>query len=211
MKRTGIWLVLVLLSSVFANAQTDDYKKAEVFVGYSNNRVDSGVDSSANFNGFINDRESYHGANVSAVYNISRFVGFKADLSAAYNERNFSLQVPSSGTLAFDTKNSLYNILGGIQIKDNSTGKRFKPFVHALIGAGHGRTRVSNLICPTGVSCAGIAGGSETGFAGAFGGGLDIKLSEHVDFRVVQVDYNPIKFKDGVQQNVRIGIGFVFK
>jgi hypothetical protein len=61
------------------------------------------------------------------------------------------------------------------------------------------------------VGCAGIVSGSETGLAGAFGGGLDIKLNDHIDFRLIQVDYNPIKFNGGVQQNVRIGIGFVFK
>ena len=54
-------------------------------------------------------------------------------------------------------------------------------------------------------------GGSETGLAGAFGGGLDIKLSNHVDLRLVQIDYNPIKFQDGIQKNIRLGIGIVFK
>lgn len=194
--------------TVFAQ---DEYKKAEFFAGYSNNRVDSGADASTSFNGFINDRESYHGVNTSVVVNLSRSFGLKADFSAAYNNKNFSFSVPASGTLAFDTKNSLYNFLGGVQIKDNSTSKRFKPFAHALVGAGHGRTKVSNLTCPTGVICVGIVSGSETGLAGAFGGGLDIKLNDRVDFRVVQVDYNPIKFDAGVQQNIRIGIGFVFK
>ncbi|HLA96590.1 MAG TPA: outer membrane beta-barrel protein [Pyrinomonadaceae bacterium] len=210
MKKLILLVVIATFSSVVVFAQ-DDHKKAEFFVGYSNSQVDSGIEASNSFGNFIRSRESYHGANVSAVYNISRYFGIKADFSAAYNKRDFRLTVPPGGTLAFDTKNSLYNALGGIQVKDNSAGKRFKPFAYALIGAGHGRTRVKNVVCPTGVSCAGIVSGSETGLAGAFGGGLDIKLTDHVDFRVVQVDYNPIKFNGGVQQNVRIGIGFVFK
>jgi opacity protein-like surface antigen len=210
MKKCLFAIILSILIGGAAFGQ-DEYEKAEFFAGYSNNQVDSGADASALFNGFINRRESYHGVNTSAVVNLTRYFGLKADFSAAYNTKNFSLSVPQSGTLAFDTNNSLYNFLGGIQIKDNSISKRFKPFAHALVGAGHGRTKVSNLSCPTGVSCAGIVTGSETGLAGAFGGGLDIKLSDHVDLRVVQVDYNPIKFDGGVQQNIRIGIGFVFK
>jgi opacity protein-like surface antigen len=104
-----------------------------------------------------------------------------------------------------------YNFLGGVQIKDNSSDARFKPFAHALIGAGHGRTKVSSVTCPAGVDCSDLINDSETGFAGAFGGGLDIKLSNRVDFRAIQVDYNPIKFDSGTQNNVRFGVGFVFK
>jgi hypothetical protein len=61
------------------------------------------------------------------------------------------------------------------------------------------------------VDCSDLINDSETGFAGAFGGGLDIKLSNRVDFRAIQVDYNPIKFDSGTQNNVRFGVGFVFK
>lgn len=212
MKRIFYTVVLIVMSFGFSFAQSGtDYKKAEVFVGYSNSQVDSGPEASIFFTGFIKKREPYHGVNTSAVYNVSRYFGLKADFSAAYNSRNFAFQVPPNGALAFDTKNSLYNALGGIQIKDNSTEKRWKPFAHALIGAGHGRTTVKNLTCPTGISCAGIVSGSETGLAGAFGGGLDITLTNHIDLRAFQVDYNPIKFDGGVQQNVRFGIGFVFK
>lgn len=210
MKRLIFLAVLSIFSSVVVLSQ-DDHKKAEFFVGYSNTQVDSGVDSSASFGNFIDKRESYRGANVSAVYNVSRFFGIKADFSAVYNNRNFRLQVPISGALNFDTKNSLYNFLGGVQVKDNSNGKRFKPFAHALVGAGHGRTKVSNVVCPTGVSCAGIVSGSETGFAGAFGGGLDVKLSDRIDLRLIQADYNPIRFSGGTQNNFRFSIGIVFK
>jgi hypothetical protein len=70
---------------------------------------------------------------------------------------------------------------------------------------------VTNVSCPVGVDCSTLVDDSETAFAGAFGGGLDIKLNDHIDFRAVQVDYNPIKFSSGTQHNVRLGIGFVFK
>ena len=50
---------------------------------------------------------------------------------------------------------------------------RFEPFVHALFGGGH---------------IHGV-GGTNDGWAGKFGGGLDIKAEKHVAFRVIQIDY----------------------
>lgn len=215
MKRSIFILTIITMSVTAVLAQGDDYKKGEFYVGYSGGQIDRGFDSSVPASGFFFDREldndPYHGANVSAVYNVSRYLGLKADFSAAYNRTQFNVTVPGSTPFAFDTRNSLYNALGGIQIKNNSTDKRFKPFVHALVGVGHGRTKVKSVTCPVSVDCSGLVGGSETGLAGAFGGGLDIKLGNHVDLRLVQIDYNPIKFQDGIQKNVRLGIGIVFK
>ncbi len=150
------------------------------------------------------------------MYNFSRYFGVKGDFSAAYNNKNFDFTVPtappSTGRVAFDTNNSLYNFLGGIQVKDNATDARFKPFGHALIGTGHGRVKVKNVTCDPAVDCTGLEGTiSETGFAGAFGGGIDIKLNDKFDFRAIQVDYNPIRFDSGTSHNVRFGIGLVFK
>jgi opacity protein-like surface antigen len=215
MKKTILIFTIITISITAVLAQGDDYKKGEFYVGYSGGQIDRGFDSSVPASGFFFDREldndGYHGANVSAVYNVSRYIGLKADFSAAYNRTAFNVTVPGSSTFAFDTRNSLYNALGGIQIKNNSADKRFKPFVHALVGVGHGRTKVKSVTCPVSVDCSGLVGGSETGLAGAFGGGLDIKLSSHVDLRLVQIDYNPIKFQDGIQKNIRLGIGIVFK
>jgi hypothetical protein len=50
---------------------------------------------------------------------------------------------------------------------------------------------------------------TETGFAGAFGGGLDIRASDRVDVRVIQFDYNPTRLFDSTQHNFRIGVGIV--
>lgn len=214
MKKYILAACLAAISSVSAFAQTADYKKTEVFVGYSNNQVDTGVDSDESF-GLIKERESFNGFNASGVYNVHRYFGIKADVSGAYNNKDFNFTVPGNGgvnRVSFDTNNSLYNFLGGVQVKDNSSDARVKPFAHALVGAGHARTKVKNLVCPTGVDCAGISQTeSETGLAGAFGGGIDIKLNDKIDIRAIQVDYNPIKFDNGTQHNVRFGVGIVFK
>lgn len=215
MKKIILGLSLAIISSFSALAQsTTDYNKAEFFVGYSNNQVDRGTNQNNSFNNFFEDRASFHGFNVSGVANVSRYFGIKGDVSGTYNNESFSVPVTTGTTtqnVNFKLNNSLYNFLGGVQIKDNASTGRLKPFAYALVGAGHGRVKVKNVSCPTGVDCSDLTSDSETGLAGAFGGGLDIRINNRVDFRAIKVDYNPIKFDSGTQHNVRIGVGVVFK
>lgn len=217
MRKLFFAFLLSAACGIAASAQSsDDYRKTEFFAGYSNGQVDTGLDTGDSLNSFLRDRANFHGFEVSGVYNVHRYLGLKADVSATYKNVRFAYPVTvgtTTQTVAFDTKNSLYNFLGGIQVKDNASDKRVKPFAHALIGAGHGRSKVENITCTSTSNfvCGVIGDTSETGLAGAFGGGLDIKLSDRVDLRAFQVDYNPIKFDAGVDHNVRFGIGFVIK
>ncbi len=211
MQKFFIAFCVAALSSLGALPQSSEYKKGEFFVGYSNNQVDTGVSANDDFSSFVDDRESFNGFNVSGVYNFSRYLGIKGDISGGYNKKRYDFNVPA-GSVGFDANSSLYNFLGGIQIKDNSSESRVKPFAHILAGAGHGRVKVSNLACGPGVDCSGFSGTtSETGLAGAFGGGVDVKLGNRVDLRLIQVDYNPIRFDNATTHNVRFGIGLVFK
>ncbi len=174
---------LIFAMSFVAVAQgSDDYNKNEVFVGFSHQNV-----------GDLDSREGFNGVNASYVRNVTRYVGVKADFSAAFKKERFNVNV--------ETTRSVYNFLGGVQIKDNASEKRLKPFAHALVGVGHNRNKIS----PANVTF------SDTGFAGAFGGGLDIKINKRIDLRAIQVDYNPIYSNSRVDQNVRFGIGIVFK
>lgn len=216
MQRLVILVVTLALASVSAFAQFRDYKKGEFFVGYSNNQVDTGVSPNDDFSDLVGERETFHGFETAGVYNFSRYVGVKGSISGTYNNKSYAFTVPidpdGTGQVSFDTNNSLYNFLGGLQFKDNSSEARVKPFAHAMIGAGHGRVKVKNLICDTDVDCAGFSGTtSETGFSAALGGGIDIKLGNRVDLRLIQVDYNPIRFDNATTHNVRFGFGFVFK
>ena len=217
MKRllSGVLIALAYVVAAFAQNTGDDYKPGEFFIGYSNQQVDTGLGDIDDDLGLdLDDKETFHGFNVSGVYNVSRYFGVKADVSGAYSNKGYVFTVPTtgggSGSVAFETKSSLYNFLGGVQIKDNSNSGRVKPFAHALVGAAHTRVKLSGLGCSVGVDCSLFEGGSETNFAGAFGGGLDIRLSRRVQLRAIQVDYNPIWFDGGVQSNIRLGFGFVF-
>ena len=210
MFRTMLILTLVVACASIAAAQSD-YKKFEFFGGYSHNRVDTGIgDDDPSLQDIIDEREGFHGFEASATGNLSRYFGLKFDFSAHFKKQTFPID---NAGAAVNIDSRLFNFLGGVQLKDNSSDKTFKPFAHALVGAAHTRNELTfnNFICLAIVPnpCANTTV-SETGFAGAFGGGLDIRASDRVDVRVIQFDYNPTRLFDSTQHNFRIGVGIVF-
>ena len=211
MFRTMLIGMLMIACSSIAAAQSE-YKKFEVFAGYSHNRVDTGLgDEDPALDDIIDEREGFHGFNVSATGNVSRYLGFKFDFSGHFKSRSVPL---GSVADAIDIESRIYNFLGGVQIKDNSTDVTFKPFAHALVGGGHVRARVDisdgGCIAIFPSPCPSDFTESETGFAGAFGGGIDIRASDKIDIRVIQVDYNPMRISGQTLHNFRIGVGIVF-
>jgi len=192
--------MLVVACTAVGFAQSDEYKKIEVYGGYSHNRVDDG--------GAFSDRAGFNGFNTSVTGNITKYVGLKFDLSGHYNKQTIPLFAPTS-QLKFDS--SLYNFLGGVQLKDNASEGTFKPYAHALVGAAHTRNKgtfsgACAAIVPT--PCPNFDF-SDTGLAGALGGGLDIRLNSRFDIRVIQADYNPTRINDITRHNFRIGAGIV--
>src|SRR6476660_8180818 len=99
-------LCLTLFLSVAALAQTntDEYKKNEYYVGYSNQQLKT-VDFST-LNGF-------EGA---YVRNVHRYFGIKADVSGGFrrDKFNFSGSDTTNGTYSYSGKysTSVYNFLG---------------------------------------------------------------------------------------------------
>lgn len=219
MNKVILAVSLMIAAASFAVGQSsNDYKKSEFYVGYSNGQVDTGAGSGSSINSFFKDRTNFNGFEASGVYNVSRYFGIKADLSGTYHNDTISTTFTSGGvptTLSASRDNSLYNLLGGVQIKDNSSDARFKPFAHALVGWGHARTNIKDVTCTPSAVCTTNNFTNQTltnnGFAGAFGGGLDVKLNDKFDVRVIQVDYNPIRFDGQTQNNVRFGVGLVIK
>jgi hypothetical protein len=218
-KRIFTALSIAAVSVVAAAAQTttvDDFKKAEFYIGYSNGQVDTGLDSGSSVGDFFRDRANFNGVNASGVYNVSRYLGIKGDVSATFNNTRFSetfidpvTTLPV--TASFKTTNSLYNFVGGVQLKDNSREGTFKPFAHAMGGLGHVRTKVSDLQCSVVLNCPVLEESfSDNGFTGVFGGGLDIRLNNKVQIRAIQVDYNPLWINSQVDHNLRLGAGIVF-
>ena len=208
LKQATLCAVLVAVCLTITSAQTQtsgaEYHKNEFYVGYSNNQIDAG------------NRTGLHGVEFSYTRNLSRYFGIKADLSHVTRKRELSLvrNDPIFGSYSFyqDNRRSITNVLAGVQVKDNSTETRFKPFAHAMVGIAHNRSSFTNFRCTSGTCPPQFVGDfsfNDTGFAAALGGGLDIKLSRRFDLRAIQVDYNPIYSNSRVDNNVRIGVGIV--
>jgi hypothetical protein len=208
-----LMITMIIFACVSIATAQSDYKKFEFFGGYSHNRIDTGIgDNDPDLDDIVDEREGFNGFNVSATGNISRYVGIKGDFSGHFKGR--SIAFPNLPTARVDIDSRVFNFLGGIQIKDNATEGTFKPFAHALVGAAHARNRVDfnadvcAAVFPS--PCPGDFTDSETGFAGAFGGGIDIRANDKIDIRVIQIDYNPTRLFDSTQHNFRIGVGIVF-
>jgi len=90
-----------------------------------------------------------------------------------------------------------YDLLAGPRYNWRPNG--VTPFVHALFGISHVRADFDDRTR------------SDTAFAMAFGGGLDVHAGEHVDVRVVQVDYLPTFFNGRRQDNLRASAGVKIK
>jgi opacity protein-like surface antigen len=224
----AVLATLILISATAALAQ-DDYKKYEFFAGYSALYLDNlaGDTGSPAVDDVLGEKQNLRGFNLAAGFNFHKYVGAKFDYSLHLREDNFT-RPAGSGTI--DT--TLQNFLGGIQIKNNmNDGPRFKPFGHALFGVAVQKVDVDspNLPALFGINDFHT---NETSFSMAFGGGLDIKLNDRFDLRVVQVDWNIITRGDqevGIvlaptpfqtvgqpffipgtrQDNLRLGIGIV--
>jgi opacity protein-like surface antigen len=192
MKRLVTLAPILFVFTTTALAQ-DDYKKFEFFGGYSALFVDNlaGDTGSPAVDDVLGEKQTLRGLNLAAGYNFHKYIGAKFDYSIHFREDDFSRPL-GSGTV--DT--TLQNILGGIQVKNNAEdGPRFKPFGHALFGIAVQKLDVDSPQLPAvfGVSDFHT---NETSFAMAFGGGLDIKLHDRFDVRVVQIDWNIINRGD---------------
>lgn len=201
----------------------DDYHKVEVFAGVSNNQFDVGSTNNNTFNNQFKVRESLNGAEGSVVYNLNRYFGIKGDFSAHF--KNIQLEnvlnvttTPNSTTTTVQfarVRTSVYNFLGGVQIKDNrKEGLRFRPFGHAMVGQALIRTNLksadfSSPFCTSSVNaCAGLDA-TKMDLSAAFGGGVDFKATNRLSFRT-QADYNPTRLNNSTQHNFRFSVGLVF-
>jgi len=205
---------IIIACASIAAAQSD-YKKFEFFGGYSHNRIDTGIgDDDPELGDIINEREGFNGFEVSATGNFTRYLGIKGDFSGHFKSRTISFASIGAPNARLDLESRVFNFLGGLQIKDNSNEGTFKPFAHALAGVAHARNQVDfnadvcAAVFPS--PCPADFTESETGFAAAIGGGIDIRVNDRVSVRAIQVDYNPTRLFDSTQHNFRFGVGIVF-
>ena len=190
MRKLVLATMIIACATSFALAQ-NDYNKHDVYIGFSHARVD-----------FDADLEGFNGFEIAANRNLSRYIGLKGDYTFHFKNTNIS------GT-EIDAKT--HTLVGGVQFKDNSKEKKFKPFAHLMVGFTRASADVNPVFCvqQVGVPCP--FSDSEIGFAGVFGGGLDFRINDRVDLRAIQVDFHPTRLGGESQANFRVGVGVVFR
>jgi hypothetical protein len=130
-----------------------------------------------------------NGWNSSVAANFTKWFGAVAEFGGSYG----SPQV--SGT----TVNlKVHSFLFGPRVSIRKFN-RVVPFVHALFGVAHARGEV------LGISA------TDNAIAMSFGGGVDVKLTDHVYLRAAQLDYLRTQLFDEHQNNFRISAGVVFR
>jgi len=203
--------LLILCCVPLAVAQSDDHRRVEFFAGYSilrtNYEAEHPIPTEPVLVAF-SGKQTLNGFNVSATGYFTKNFGVTGDFSAHFKTN--SLADPLGGNI--ETHIRVLNVLGGPQYKFGSNS-RVAPFVRALAGVAntHAKLEVPSL------SSTDTA--SSTDFALAIGGGVDVRVSDRLDLRVFQVDYNPMFLSSGNElgfgnkraDNVRFSFGVVIK
>src|SRR5215216_874865 len=87
-------------------AQSTEYQKGEIFVGYSANFVDTDGAFSTNPD---DERDRFDGINVAGAYNVSRYFGIKGDFSYHQKDADFIV-----GTTSTSVRARLTQFMGGV-------------------------------------------------------------------------------------------------
>jgi opacity protein-like surface antigen len=145
------------------------------------------------FGGYSYVGGNFHGWNVSVAGNVNKWFGVAADVSGH-----------SGGFDDFDVRErqKINSFLVGPRFSIRKH-KRLTPFVHALFGPTRVRVRATE-----GVE---TFNASDTGFSMFLGGGLDIKINDHVAIRAIQIEYGRANIFDESQARGRVAVGVVFR
>lgn len=171
--RTMICLFGFLFLVPITSFAQDETPKAELALAYSYIDAHPSIPQITSFN--------LNGGGVAFVYNVTPMIGIKGDFMA-YTGGGGLLRTP---IFAGTVNGNLFTYMFGPQVKKHS-GK-VNPFGQALFGAGHTNTYSQFSNIEAGLFSAPST--SNNAFAMEFGGGLDIKLSEHISVRPVEVNY----------------------
>jgi len=177
---------VVLVISVAASAQEEN-PKVEVFAGYSYVRT---------MPGFVVPDFNMNGGSASVSFNPTRDVGIVADFGGYH--------ISQLGSKSVD--GNLYSYLFGPKLVYRSG--RWAPFIQALFGGAY-----LSRITPDPAFVYGSV--SQTAFAMAIGGGLDVNATKHIGVRLFQAEYAMTRFgvvhAADTQDNARISAGVVFR
>jgi opacity protein-like surface antigen len=221
MLRSFLFVLAAVLGATSALAQdTNNYPRLELYAGY----LDSGEPqyNVFHYSGGIqlqSDFGTHHGLEASVIRNFNRYFGLKGDFSAHFHEEDpFNVTVacpvatpPCPSAIQPGSQNAkLFNFLAGPEFTLRKFS-RVTPFGDALFGLAHTTGTFSTFGAAVNLS----RSTTDTGFAMAFGGGLDVRVLPRFSVRT-SVDYNP-KFvghdDDGSRiriDDLRFSVGVIF-
>lgn len=208
-------LVAVLfVSAPTALAQDKDYGDWEFYIGYAHERANNGADrldakgvrilpngSTARVDFVSERRVPHHGVMGELVANVHRKVGLVTNFSATWANVDFFDRLSGN---TYDAKLHRYTLLFGPRFNARNSSPVI-PFAHALFGITRYKASFKNnasFSCPD---------TNETAFAMGLGAGVDIKLNNRFDIRAAQVDYLPVFFDHGREDNLRFSAGVKIK
>jgi hypothetical protein len=198
---------LCLLPFLFClTLMAQEYPRGEVFVGYSYLRIDDGGVNTLAPNIFTINR-GLNGWEAAGSVNLTSWFALKADGSGHYGDLiNFNAAQANFFQIDnFQASVQSYSFLAGPVLAYRRP--RYKPFVHALFGARAVRNEVTINILGAGLTHTDAVG---TQFAMAFGGGLDLRITNRISARVFQADYLLSNHLEA-GGNLRASAGIVFE
>lgn len=211
MRKLLLLLAIILACAPGGFAQSD-YSSWEFFIGYAHERAINGGDRldaqgrAINANGttspvdFPNKRLPHNGVTGEVVANVHKNIGLVGNFSATFTDHDFQDRL--SGR-SFNAQIARYTLLFGPRFNWRNSSPLI-PFAHALFGATRYNADFANddFTCPD---------TTETAFAMALGAGLDIRASDRIDVRPIQVDYLPVFFDNRREDGIRFSAGVKIK
>jgi opacity protein-like surface antigen len=200
MKSIVIGIGSVLLFSFAALAEENEAPRMETFLGYTFTRANSATNIPA---------FSANGGSGQFVYNFNNWLGAVADMGAVHNGNIQRISLDST----------VANFLLGPRVAVRKWS-RVTPYFQTLFGGVYATTSTAvpelglTESLPVGFNLR--ATRAQTAFAMTAGGGLDIKMTKHVSFRPVQIEYFLTRLHDyrsatdNNQNNIRYSAGFNF-
>jgi opacity protein-like surface antigen len=198
-----ITLIGLVLLFAFTAAAQNTTPQMEAFLGYTFTRMNSATNVPA---------FSANGGSGQFVYDFNKWISAVADLGAVHNGNIHNIHLDTT----------MANFLVGPRLPFRHWS-RVTPYFQILFGEVYASTSAAvpaDLILPSGtVIPTGSflrATKSETGFGMTAGGGVDIKIAKHVNFRPIQLEYfltrleNLRSGNDNNQNNLRYSAGFNF-
>jgi opacity protein-like surface antigen len=146
------------------------------------------------FGGYSWAGGNFHGWDTSVTANVNRWLGLTANFSGHYGHEQ--------GGIIREQQRAISYLFGPrFTLRKN---KRVTPFAYALFGGVNYNVRLT-------ISGQTLVTATDTGFNLALGGGLDVKLNEHLSLRAFQLDYLRPNFFGESHNRGRLAFGLVLR